>query len=225
MESFERIALGVELEKQTSGLVICLWLVSLITSSGRIEETPIIPRVGEPPGFSENLSKSALDRTSDKVTYDPKYVALNYPNGDVPADTGVCTDVVIRSYRALGIDLQKDVHEDMTAHFDAFPSKKIWGLNKPDSNIDHRRVPNLRAFFARQGEQLPITSNSKDYVPGDLVTWRVFDRPHIGIVVNRRKQGKNRCMVVHNIGNGPELEDMLFRYRITGHYRYYGSPK
>jgi len=188
-----------------------------------VEEAPIVPRSEEPEGFSISLSRAALERLNHNVKYDPAYVKLDYPNGDVPPDTGVCTDLVIRSYRELGIDLQKDVHEEMKRNFDAFPNKMIWGLNAPDPNIDHRRVPNLRVFFARKGENLIVTSNSKDYLPGDLVTWDVFGRPHIGIIVNRQEHGSDRYMVVHNIGQGPELEDMLFKYPITGHYRYYGS--
>jgi uncharacterized protein YijF (DUF1287 family) len=148
---------------------------------------------------------------------------IAYPGGDVPENIGVCTDEVIRSYRALGIDLQKDVHEEMTAHFWAFPNKIRWGLSSTDTNIDHRRVPNLQVFFARRGENLPVTKDPKDYVPGDLVTWSVLGRPHIGIVVNRKRDGGERYMIVHNIGGGPVLEDMLFDYPITGHYRYYGN--
>jgi hypothetical protein len=140
----------------------------------------------------------------------------------VPSDVGVCTDVVIRVYRKLGIDLQADVHREMTAHFDAFP--KLWNLERSDSNIDHRRVPNLQTFFSRRGIVLPVSDDASNYQPGDLVTWMVSGNlPHIGIVVDRRSADRKRPMVVHNIGRGPELEDMLFRYPITGHYRYYGG--
>jgi len=133
----------------------------------------------------------------------------------------VCTDVVIRSYRTLGIDLQKAVHEDMARHFTAYPLKRIWGLDRPDPNIDHRRVPNLRVFFARNGEQLPISECGDTYRAGDLVTWMLpGNLPHIGIVsLNVSPDGKRR-LIVHNIGAGPKLEDVLFQYRITGHYRY-----
>ncbi len=179
-------------------------------------------RHGEPEGFSKNLVEAALERTHHRVTYDGSYLAIPYPNGDVPEETGVCTDVVIRSYRQLGIDLQKDVHEEMLIHFDDFP--KNWGLSRPDSNIDHRRVPNLQTFFSRKGRILPVTKDPKDYIAGDLVTWMVAGNlPHIGIVVDKRSARGKRPLVVHNIGRGPKLEDMLFDYPITGHYRYYGS--
>lgn len=179
-------------------------------------------RSGEPEGFSRRLSDAALERTRQPVTYDGSYHRIDYPNGDVPDHIGVCTDVVIRAYRELGIDLQKDVHEEMRAHFDAFP--KHWGLTRPDSNIDHRRVPNLRVFFSRKGVALPATNNPKDYVPGDLVTWNLGGNlPHIGIVVDKRSEDGKRPLIVHNIGQGPKSEDMLFNFEITGHYRYYGS--
>jgi hypothetical protein len=140
----------------------------------------------------------------------------------VPADTGVCTDEVIRSYRAVGVDLQKEVHEDMVQHFAAYPRKWNWLLAKPDPNIDHRRVPNLMVFFARKGEVLPITARTEDYNPGDLVTWDLGGGvPHIGIVVDK-KGAAGRFMIVHNIGQGPRMEDVLFNWKITGHYRYYG---
>jgi uncharacterized protein YijF (DUF1287 family) len=180
-------------------------------------------REGEPEGFSARLSRAALERTQHRVSYDGSYHSIAYPNGDVSSDTGVCTDVVIRSYRALGIDLQRDVHEEMSAHFDAFP--KIWSLQRPDPNIDHRRVPNLQTLFARNGLVLPVTGDPEDYLAGDLVTWMVpTNLPHIGIVVDRKSADGLRSLVVHNIGRGPRLEDILFRYPITGHYRYYGSP-
>lgn len=172
--------------------------------------------------FGAQLSKAALERTRHNVTYDGSYRSIPYPNGDVPANVGVCTDVVIRSYRKLGIDLQKDVHEEMRAHFDAFPDH--WGLTRPDPNIDHRRVPNLQTLFARKGEVLPTSTNAADYAAGDLVTWTVPPNlPHIGIVVDRRTADGARPLIVHNIGQGPQLEDVLFRYPITGHYRYDGA--
>lgn len=175
-------------------------------------------------GFAAALSASALDRTQADVRYDGAYHRIAYPNGDVPADIGVCTDVVIRSYRTLGIDLQQLVHEDMRAHFAAYPSKRIWGLNRPDSNIDHRRVPNLRAFFSRHGQVLPVTKRGADYRAGDIVSWMLpGNLPHIGVLVEQRSADGERPLVVHNIGRGPEREDMLFDYKITGHYRF--QPK
>ncbi len=138
----------------------------------------------------------------------------------MPDNIGVCTDVVIRAYRAaLGVDLQKLVHEDMSRAFAEYPA--IWGLQRPDANIDHRRVPNLETFFARHGETPPVSSNPDDYRPGDLVTWRIpGNLPHIGIVTDRRSADGKRPLIVHNIGRGPRLEDMLFDYRISGHFRY-----
>ncbi|MES9958780.1 MAG: DUF1287 domain-containing protein, partial [Sedimenticola sp.] len=147
---------------------------------------------------------------------------IGYPGGDVPNDMGVCTDVVIRAYRATGVDLQRRVHEDMTTNFDAYPSRRIWGLNGTDSNIDHRRVPNLQAYFSREGQVLPVTRDSNDYAAGDIVTWMLpGNLPHIGIVTDRVDSETGVPLVVHNIGSGPKLENMLFSYRITGHYRYH----
>lgn len=173
--------------------------------------------------FAKALSNAAVRRTHSRVRYDGKYVKIGYPWGDVPGNIGVCTDVVIRSYRRLGVDLQKAVHEDMAnGGFYDYPNVKKWGLSAPDKNIDHRRVYNLQAFFRRHGAQLPITRNPTHYKPGDLVTWMVGPGlPHIGVVVEQRsKVDPRRHMIVHNIANGPEMEDILFRFRITGHYRY-----
>ncbi len=172
--------------------------------------------------FNQKLSNAALGRLRSKVRYDGAYVKIAYPGGDVHPSTGVCTDVVIRSYRKLGIDLQEQVHRDMSSAFNAYPNPRKWGLSKPDTNIDHRRVYNLRQFFQRRGAALRITNNPRNYKPGDVVSWMVGpDLPHIGIVVNKRsKADPNRFMVVHNIARGPELEDMLFRFPVTGHYRY-----
>jgi uncharacterized protein YijF (DUF1287 family) len=170
-------------------------------------------------GFYEKLSDSALELTKDHVQYDPAYFKIPYPNGDVPKNKGVCTDVIIRAYRKLGIDLQKEVHEDMAAHFDLYPGH--WGLSHPDKNIDHRRVPNLMVFFSRYGIVKPITSYAKDYVPGDLVCWDLGDNvTHIGIVVNRKSSDEKRYLIVHNIGSGQNLADCLFNYKIIGHYQY-----
>ena len=196
-----------------------IMLVVVLTSS-----VSFAFRYGEPVCFSQRLSKTAIGRTAHKVIYDGAYRRIEYPNGDVPEHVGVCTDVVIRIYRKLGIDLQTDVHEEMKSHFGVFPKK--WGLSRPDPNIDHRRVPNLQTLFKRKGIILPITNNPKDYVAGDLVTWVVAGTlPHIGIVVNRLSGDGKRPLIVHNIGRGTQLEDMLFEYPITGHYRYYGSQK
>ena len=176
----------------------------------------------EPAQFSKQLIDAAIERTQHNVRYDGSYVRIPYPNGDVSANTGVCTDVVIRSYRKLGIDLQRDVHEDMKRDFTSYPP--LWNLRKPDSNIDHRRVPNLQTLFKRHGIVLPVTNSAEDYRPGDLVTWMLpGNLPHIGIVTDRFSADKKRPLLSHNIGRGPQLEDMLFQYPITGHYRYYGK--
>lgn len=174
-------------------------------------------------GFSASLAEAAIERTKHKVRYDPAYVKLKYPGGDVPSDTGVCTDVVIRSYRKLGIDLQKEIHEDMTSNFSKYPNN--WGARKPDRNIDHRRVPNLRVFLERHGKSLKVTKDPADYMPGDIVTWTVDNLPHVGIVVNKKTRVAKRPYIVHNIGRGPKMEDRLFAFPITGHYRYEGDWK
>lgn len=173
-------------------------------------------------GFLDRLAEAALQRTqAPHVTYDPAYVQLAYPGGDVRPDRGVCADVVIRSYRALGIDLQRLVHEDMSANFAAYP--KLWQLKRPDPNIDHRRVPNLRVFFARHGQSLGPSGDKADFLPGDLVTLVVAGNlPHIAIV-SGRKTPAGVPLVVHNIGAGEVLEDALFAYPMSGHYRYFGE--
>ncbi len=166
------------------------------------------------------LVTAAIERTRKLVVYDGSYRKIAYPGGDVPENIGVCTDLVIRAYRkALGIDLQKLVHEDMRKHFRKYP--KAWGLTRPDPNIDHRRVPNLEIFFKHQGAALPVSRSGADYRPGDLVTWRLNGRlPHIGVVTHRRSRDGKRPLIAHNIGAGPRLEDMLFDHPITGHYRW-----
>ncbi len=168
---------------------------------------------------ADRLAAAALERTHHAVVYDGSYRTIGFPMGDVPENVGVCTDLVVRAYRAVGIDLQKRVHEDMVTHFSEYP--QAWGLRAPDSNIDHRRVLNLARFFERNGDVLPVTRNGEDYRAGDLVTWRLpGNLPHIGIVGSERVAGTARPYVIHNIGMGPRMEDMLFRYTITGHYRY-----
>jgi uncharacterized protein YijF (DUF1287 family) len=173
--------------------------------------------------FLKKLVAAAMERTHHAVRYDAAYVRIPYPAGDVPAETGVCTDEIIRSYRAVGVDLQKEVHEDMERNFSAYPNQRRWGLTHTDANIDHRRVPNLMTFFSRKGSSLPITSEGHDYFPGELVTWDLGGGvPHIGIVVDQKSSASGRYLVVHNIGQGPKMEDALFHWRITGHYRYFG---
>lgn len=175
--------------------------------------------IQEPKTFAEKLSQAAISIIDPEVVYTPSYVSLSYPNGDVPPKTGVCTDVVIRAYRKLNIDLQKEVHEDMKANFSKYP--KIWGLKTTDKNIDHRRVPNLEVFFERKGTKLTISQNPKDYKTGDLVTWMIGNElPHIGIVTHLKSTDGKRPMIVHNVGGGQVLQDCLFSYTIVGHFSY-----
>ena len=160
-------------------------------------------------------ARSQVDVTT---IYDPAYVKLAYPGGDVPLERGVCTDVVIRAFRAAGVDLQKAVHEDMRRSFKSYPRR--WGLSRPDPNIDHRRVPNLMVYFDRQGKSVVVSADSADYVAGDVVTWDLGGGvPHIGIVSADSDPASNRRFIVHNIGQGAKLEDVLFAWKITGHYR------
>ncbi|WP_310378425.1 DUF1287 domain-containing protein [Flavobacterium sp.] len=171
--------------------------------------------------FSEKLSDAAISIIDNSIIYDPSYISIKYPNGDVSKNKGVCTDVVIRSYRKLGVDLQKEVHEDMVKNYSKYPNLKKWGLKKTDTNIDHRRVPNLEVFFTRKGEKLTVTRDSKDYKTGELVTWMIDHKlPHIGIVTNKKSPDGKRPMIVHNVGNGQVLEDCLFNYQIVGHFKY-----
>lgn len=166
--------------------------------------------------FEEKLSNAAISIIDESIVYTPDYVSIKYPNGDVPAKTGVCSDVVIRAYRKLGIDLQKEVHEDMKANFSKYPTK--WGLKKTDTNIDHRRVPNLEVFFERKGKKLLISKNASDYKTGEMVTWMIGGKlPHIGIVTHKKSSNGNP-MIVHNVGGGQVAEDCLFSWEIVGHY-------
>lgn len=175
--------------------------------------------LGQAAFADEALVNAAQDRLKQRVTYNGAYLKLDYPNGDVPANIGVCTDVIIRSYRAAyGFDFQKAVHEDMKANFSAYP--KNWGLKRTDRNIDHRRVPNLETYLKRQGASLGISRKAVSFKPGDLVSWRLAGNlPHIGIVSNR-KAADGTPLIIHNVGAGPQEENVLFAYRINGHFRY-----
>ena len=186
------------------------------------------PNAVENPKISEIQSDeikkvlaSLLEQTTITKGYDPAYVVLRYPMGDVKQETGVCTDVVIRSFRKAGVDLQKEVHEDMVASFSAYPKK--WGLPAPDSNIDHRRVPNLQTFFKRKGKSLEITNKAENYKPGDVVAWDLDGKgmTHIGVVSNLWNQSTKRYSIIHNIGGGTKAEDVVFDWKIIGHYRYF----
>lgn len=168
--------------------------------------------------FADSLVDAALYRTTQDIEYVPSYFRIDYPNGDIPKQYGVCTDLVIRSYRALRIDLQKLVHEDMKANFSLYP--KNWGLSTTDKNIDHRRVPNLMKFFERHGKTLSKSENKTLYKPGDIVCWNLGGGiTHIGIVVNQ-KSSEGVPLIAHNIGSGPVISDCLFSFTIIGHYRY-----
>jgi uncharacterized protein len=165
-----------------------------------------------------DLVAAARAQVGVTLIYDPSYQQIAYPMGDVPVARGVCSDVVIRALRTLGIDLQQEVHGDMKLHFAAYP--KNWGLAKPDRNIDHRRVPNLVTWFKRQGHALPVSEDAAAYLPGDIVSWILGGgQPHIGIVSDRRSDDGARPLVIHNIGWGAREDDALFEYRITGHFR------
>lgn len=164
------------------------------------------------------LVRAARAQIGVTTRYDGAYRRIRYPMGDVPVQAGVCTDVVVRAWRAQGVDLQQLVHEDMRRAWHAYP--KLWGLKRPDTNIDHRRVPNLAVFFWRRGQSLPASRQPGDYRPGDMVTWMLpGNLPHIGIISDR-KSASGTPLVIHNVGAGTQEEDALLRWPVTGHYRY-----
>lgn len=197
-------------------LTACSGTEAAPAASGASARATVAPHAQARPAAHPRVA-AARRQIGVTLLYDPAYVVLPYPGGDVPKNRGVCTDVVIRALRAEGIDLQKSVHEDMRAHFDLYPKK--WGLRRPDRNIDHRRVPNLQTWFARQGWSLAPSQSASAYRPGDLVTWMLpGNLPHIGIVSDRTSW-RDVPLVIHNIGSGTREEDILFAYPITGHYR------
>jgi len=168
----------------------------------------------------KQLVESALEQTKITTGYDPSYVGIDYPGGDVPQETGVCSDVVVRGFRKAGIDLQKEIHEDMKRGWSVYPRK--WGASRPDANIDHRRVLNLMTYFDRKGKSLPISASRGDYLPGDIVAWDLGNKvDHIGIVVNQWSEDSDGYLIVHNIGAGARCQDVLFNWPIIGHYRYF----
>lgn len=187
-------------------------------SASRTEKPPLAE-------ISSNEIRQALESAHRQLettkNYTQEYIAIKYPNGDVPPETGACTDVIIRAFRAAGVDLQKEVHEDMRAHFAVYPKK--WGLPKPDTNIDHRRVPNLQTFFQRRGKSLPVTRNARAFQPGDVVAWNIDGKgmTHIGVVSNVFDETAKRYLIIHNMGWGTKLEDRLLQWEIIGHYRYF----
>ncbi len=183
--------------------------------------TETVPLSAKSPPQLKLAIDSAIDQVGKTTSYDPSYQKLEYPNGDVPIETGVCSDVIVRAFRNGGIDLQKDLHEDMKDNFAAYPTR--WGLKGTDANIDHRRVPNLQTYFARKGKSLATDGGAETFLPGDIVTWdlQLGGTEHIGMVVNVWYKPTQRYLIAHNIGAGTRLEDVLFAWKITGHYRYF----
>lgn len=194
-------------------------LVALVVAAQPVSAEPPAGTPARPAArMSSRIVEAAHSQVGITLVYDPSYVSIGYPGGDVPPERGVCADVVIRALRGVGLDLQEAVHEDMRAHFRAYPQN--WGLARPDRNIDHRRVPNLETWFRRAGHALPATADPADYRPGDIVSWRLpGDLAHIGVVSARRVPGSDRHLVVHNIGAGARVEDVLFAWTPVGHFR------
>ena len=196
--------------------VIKLILLLLFFTSGNIyaQESDLI----------EKMMENCILQTKLTKYYDSSYVKLDYPMGDIDIERGVCTDVIIRAFRAVDIDLQKEIHEDMKANFSQYPNN--WGLKKPDSNIDHRRVANIATYMKRNKKELKIPQGEKVYKPGDIVTWKLPNNSdHIGLVSDVLVEGTKRFNICHNIGNGTMLEDILFEFQITGHFRYFQDEK
>ncbi len=213
------------MDQKTVKLTFVTFLFLTVISFSRCQENRAIEseKSSQIDSLGNPLAHAAFELTKEEVTYDPAYFRMDYPNGDVPANKGVCTDVVIRAYRKIGIDLQQLVHEDMKRHFSSYPS--IWGMKKTDSNIDHRRVPNLMTFFERQNASQSKSQNANDYLPGDVVCWKLSSgQTHIGIVSNRKNASNSRYTIIHNIGAGQVEEDCLFDFTIIGHYRYKTTP-
>jgi len=187
----------------------------------QLTETTSLPANSSP--NLKLLIDGVIDQVGKTTSYDPSYQKIDYPNGDVPIETGVCSDVIVRAFRKVEIDLQKDVHEDMKRNFSAYPTR--WGLSGPDANINHRRVPNLMTYFTRQGKSLSTGGDSETFLPGDIVTWDLgLGSEHIGMVVNVWYKPSQRYLIVHNIGTGTRMDDVLFAWKITGHYRFFCRP-
>ncbi len=211
---------------QTAAICFCAIAIASCTlktpiaspSKETSQETQI--PVLEPRTPTDWLVAGALEQIGKTTLYDPAYVGIAYPNGDVPIERGVCTDVVVRALRKTGVDLQVLIHEDMKRAFHAYPN--LWNLSRPDSNIDHRRVPNINTFLRRQGKAVPITQNPNDYRPGDIIAWELpSGLLHMGVLSHVRVPGTARYQAIHNISSGTELEDILFRFKIIGHFRYF----
>ncbi len=212
-------------QKKMKSIVLFLIAISFLScnqnqkSNIQIANTVVVPK-----SFEEKLAGAAIAIVDPTIHYDPSYFSITYPNGDIPKNKGVCTDVIIRAYRKLGIDLQKKVHEDMKVNFLKYPNLKKWGMTKTDTNIDHRRVPNLEVFFERKGIKLALSEEAKNYKPGEIVTWIINEKlPHIGIITNKKSYDGKRNLIVHNVGGGQVLEDCLFSYKIVGHFKYYDN--
>ena len=204
-------------------LLLCFLFITCQSSVEDVKaDTYFANEIGTTSKLTENqkrISEAAISIIDPSIIYDPTYFRMDYPNGDVPEGKGVCTDVVIRTYRKLGVDLQKEVHEDMKLNFHLYPI--IWGLSKPDPHIDHRRVPNLMVYFGRFGTEKPITTNPEDYEPGDIICWRLPNgMTHIGMIINQKSSDGKRNEILHNIGQGQIAEDILFDFEIIGHYTY-----
>jgi uncharacterized protein YijF (DUF1287 family) len=192
-------------------ILAVLAVLTLFTSSPLAGTVPAAPA-----SVGISLAQAAARQVGVTKVYDPAYVRISYPNGDVPAERGVCADVVVRAFRRVGVDLQAEVHADMVKSFGAYP--RSWGLRRPDSNIDHRRVPNLMKYFERRGKKLLL---DKPYQPGDVVAWRLPGGLfHIGVVAEDRVPGTDRPYMIHNIGEGARKEDVLHAFEILGHYRW-----
>ncbi len=204
---------------------ILLLIITFLAANCMTKEEVQYPNVVQPiepnKTFEEKLSAAAISIINPMIVYDLSYIKIKYPNGDVPPTKGVCTDVIIRTYRKVSIDLQKEVHEDMKANFSKYPNLTKWGMRGTDTNIDHRRVPNLNTFFERKGQKLAVSTNASDYNTGDIVSWIINGKlPHIGIVTNKKSADGKRNLIVHNVGGGQVLADCLFDYEIVGHYKY-----
>jgi uncharacterized protein YijF (DUF1287 family) len=218
---------------KTLSIQLLLVLALALVLVGACQQRRIASRLRPPeqqtetralPANSSAQLKSVIDGAIDQIgkttSYDASYQSIKYPNGDVPLETGVCSDVIVRAFRKGEIDLQKEVHEDMKDNFSAYPTR--WGLSQTDANIDHRRVPNLQTFFTRKGKSLATTGSSDSFLPGDIVTWDLGGGiDHVGMVVNVWYKPSQRYLIVHNIGAGTRMEDLLFAWKITGHYRYF----
>lgn len=214
-----------------SAIGLCLVVLTLSiacrqsrTASKSTSTIPLDPVLKPlPPNAPPELKlfiDGAIQQVGVTTGYDPSYVKIAYPGGDVPIETGVCSDVIVRAFRKAGLDLQQKVHEDMKAAWSEYPTR--WNLNRPDPNIDHRRVLNLMKYLERKGKSLPTSNKRDDYLPGDIVTWDLGNGvDHIGVVSNVWSEKEKRCLIVHNIGAGARLEDVLFSWTVTGHYRYF----